>query len=549
MTIKEVEKLTGISKANIRFYESEGLITPDRKDNGYRTYDETHVVELKRIRLFRTLDIPIDTLKGLSDGTVTLSDALVSRKEQFARQHDRLALTETVIERILDTEEGYASVDVDAYIRMLEQEESSAVKQDVNPKLNLPWRRFWARMLDFALYNLILFLLVPGVFGNKSLTLVRFGLDLVLFVAAETFMLAWFGTTPGKAVFGISVTDLEGKRLTIRGALDRTALVTQHGLGFNVPFLTQYLQWQSLKALENGQELSWECESEVNFRDTANWRYLLFLILMIPMTLYPVLSGVEIETGKQGQMQEQMQVQSETHFYAMRNSYRVEEVLYSADGQYDVEGLPILVLDNSNLRFSYKGSSQTGSIIEGVEEIGTFVYAPTGDDPNAAVWELKLESAPEIMYQFRMEEDESFVIDYYENTEMQWSWRLVEAEILKVRLHSDHAEKSRWPSWWNTGTFDLSFVEDYATHLRYPITMTLIFPQEERPAEITIREEFYVGGEMTVREHTAVADENGLLSFDVPLPELEEECYSVFRIPYEGGEYIICFTYEPGSEK
>ena len=37
MTIKEVEKLTGLSRSNVRFYEKEKLIVPVRNErNGYR---------------------------------------------------------------------------------------------------------------------------------------------------------------------------------------------------------------------------------------------------------------------------------------------------------------------------------------------------------------------------------------------------------------------------------------------------------------------------------------------------------------------------------
>ena len=34
MKIKEVEQQTGITKANIRYYESQGLISPNRESNG-----------------------------------------------------------------------------------------------------------------------------------------------------------------------------------------------------------------------------------------------------------------------------------------------------------------------------------------------------------------------------------------------------------------------------------------------------------------------------------------------------------------------------------
>lgn len=40
MKIKEVEQQTGITKANNRYYESQGLISPNRESNGYRTYEE-----------------------------------------------------------------------------------------------------------------------------------------------------------------------------------------------------------------------------------------------------------------------------------------------------------------------------------------------------------------------------------------------------------------------------------------------------------------------------------------------------------------------------
>ena len=44
MKIKDVEKQVGISKANIRFYEEEGLIHPARnQENNYREYSEADV--------------------------------------------------------------------------------------------------------------------------------------------------------------------------------------------------------------------------------------------------------------------------------------------------------------------------------------------------------------------------------------------------------------------------------------------------------------------------------------------------------------------------
>ena len=43
MTIKEVEQALSVSRANIRFYEKEGLLTANRKSNNYRDYTEENL--------------------------------------------------------------------------------------------------------------------------------------------------------------------------------------------------------------------------------------------------------------------------------------------------------------------------------------------------------------------------------------------------------------------------------------------------------------------------------------------------------------------------
>ena len=40
MTIKELEERTGMTRANIRYYETEGFLSPERRENGYRDYSE-----------------------------------------------------------------------------------------------------------------------------------------------------------------------------------------------------------------------------------------------------------------------------------------------------------------------------------------------------------------------------------------------------------------------------------------------------------------------------------------------------------------------------
>ena len=76
MKINEVEQLVGVTKRNIRFYEKEGLLSPDRTDNGYRDYGEEDVEALRKIKLLRKLDVPLEEIRRMQQGTLTLTDGV-----------------------------------------------------------------------------------------------------------------------------------------------------------------------------------------------------------------------------------------------------------------------------------------------------------------------------------------------------------------------------------------------------------------------------------------------------------------------------------------
>ncbi len=63
MKIKEIAKLVDISAANIRYYEKEGLLSPNRnEENNYREYSEEDLIRLKDIKKLRLLGINISTI-------------------------------------------------------------------------------------------------------------------------------------------------------------------------------------------------------------------------------------------------------------------------------------------------------------------------------------------------------------------------------------------------------------------------------------------------------------------------------------------------------
>ena len=287
MKIKEVEQLTGITKANIRYYESQGLISPNRESNGYRTYAESHVKELLRIKLLRSLGLPIESIKTLCDGRISLEEALSERKSQFQGQHQELAVSEKIINVMLHSDSAFHELEPDEYLVLLEQEEDNPIRRDINTKPVLPMRRLWARTLDFMFYNLVLYLVAPSLFQAERFNLFLIVAEILMLIVIEPFLLSTVYTTPGKLVFGMTVTSLDGRRLTYKEALNRTLLVLQHGLGFCAPFLKEYMQISSYVTVENGGELIWEQNSELNIRDSKAWRYIVFTILFIGAIAYP----------------------------------------------------------------------------------------------------------------------------------------------------------------------------------------------------------------------------------------------------------------------
>ena len=90
MTIKEVEQALSVSRANIRFYEKEGLLTTSRKSNNYRDYTEENLKELKKIILFRKLGFTIEDIKKLQSGEIILDEALTENISRLEKEIDAL---------------------------------------------------------------------------------------------------------------------------------------------------------------------------------------------------------------------------------------------------------------------------------------------------------------------------------------------------------------------------------------------------------------------------------------------------------------------------
>ena len=102
MKIKEVQKITELSAANIRFYEKEGLIHPLREENhNYRNYRDEDVRRLEEIKKLRLLGISIPKIKQLYNGEVTVSELMNERLAEVQEEQKHLELTKSACESAL----------------------------------------------------------------------------------------------------------------------------------------------------------------------------------------------------------------------------------------------------------------------------------------------------------------------------------------------------------------------------------------------------------------------------------------------------------------
>ena len=140
MNIKEAEKLTGISKRNIRFYEQKGMLHPARnQDNDYRDYSSQDIERLKLIRALRMVDMPLEEVQKVLDGKTSLEDAATAQERQL---RERVQEVQTAIRFCKSLQGLSGDVEVDAILREMDREEN-------RKHLFTQWREDYKKMCKF----------------------------------------------------------------------------------------------------------------------------------------------------------------------------------------------------------------------------------------------------------------------------------------------------------------------------------------------------------------------------------------------------------------
>lgn len=294
MRIQELERMVDADRATIRFYEKEGLIRPNRSENGYRDYTQENACELKKIRLLRQLGMSIQTIRQLQQGSTDFREALEAQIRELSAQIDLNRRSQFVCRALRDDSARYETMDADHYLDLLhniriDERSEGTDFQEAVPREIHPWRRWLARILDYGLLVMAIdFLIivvlrvrpVPGDFMNAVIAV----LAGAAFVPIEACFISRWGTTPGKAAMGIRLESVNGGNLPFIEAIRRAWSVYQEGMFFNITFikdclnLYRYFQltgrsfrFARKEDIPDPQDMLWDDETEIIYTPLS-WR-------------------------------------------------------------------------------------------------------------------------------------------------------------------------------------------------------------------------------------------------------------------------------------
>ena len=128
MTIKEIEKKLNISRANIRFYEKEGLLEPKRSDNEYRNYSEDDVKRLEKIILFRKCNISIENIRLIFNGIKNIDEVFKEQINVIENEVKQLEGAKMMCKKLAQEKSSIDEIDISKYINIIKEEEQKGNK-------------------------------------------------------------------------------------------------------------------------------------------------------------------------------------------------------------------------------------------------------------------------------------------------------------------------------------------------------------------------------------------------------------------------------------
>lgn len=303
MNIREIEEQLGIPRANVRYYEKEGLLHPRRGSNNYRDYSEEDAAALRKIKLLRQLDMPIETIRAVQAGELPLTGAVERQAALLENESARLDSARAVCRAMAADRVTYAALEPARYEGLsLPGQSSPPPEEPRRPPVEGarwaydPWQRYWARTFDLSLAGAAAWAVMTLGFRVSVLGTPRWmlqALSIVLawavLLVAEPLLLCTWGTTPGKWLLGLELRSKQGKKLTFRQGLRRTWGVLFTGYGLEIPLFSLYCLYRGYKECREDRPMSYDWEAEnLYYSKAPQWGLRAAASVALALLLIPV---------------------------------------------------------------------------------------------------------------------------------------------------------------------------------------------------------------------------------------------------------------------
>lgn len=191
MKIKQVEELVGITSKNIRFYESQGLLTPERADNGYREYHQDNIEVLKKIKLLRKIGISVEDIKSVLNDNVTLENCLEKQKSNLTNMYN---LTEEIINQKCELN----NLKTDEWLEKMENMEKEGIDFVNISKIDIHMKKKMGAIIGGAVMIVFMIFLIGMFLWGNSVDPIPLGLLIVLVAIPVVIIVCIIGVLIGR---------------------------------------------------------------------------------------------------------------------------------------------------------------------------------------------------------------------------------------------------------------------------------------------------------------------------------------------------------------
>jgi len=190
MKIKQVEELVGITSKNIRFYESQGLLIPERAENGYREYRQKNIDTLKKIKLLRKLGVSVDEIKSVLDESISLKECLEHHIDILEKERENLANMQQLTDAILQKKCTVSTLGTDEWLEEMERMEKEGIDFVNLGKVDIHMKKKTGAVTGGAVMMIFMVFVIVMILWGNSVDPIPIGLLLFLIAIPTVMMIA-----------------------------------------------------------------------------------------------------------------------------------------------------------------------------------------------------------------------------------------------------------------------------------------------------------------------------------------------------------------------